>query len=53
MTLQNKNPLGGAIIFFGMGGPKYTGGINFWKEKEGHKIFEDQNVGIHKMTTYR
>ena len=30
----------------------YWGVINFWKEKYGgHKIFDDQNVGSHKMTT--
>ena len=32
--------------------PKYTSGVtNFWKEKQGgHIIFDDQNVGSHKMT---
>ena len=42
-----------AIIFFGMGGgPKYTGGHKFFERKiGGHKIFDNQNVGSHKMTT--
>ena len=33
-------------------GPKYTGGVvNFGKKNRGdHKIFDDQNVGSHKMT---
>ena len=40
---MNSFPLAlGAIILFGMGDSKYTGG---------HKIFDDQNVGSHKMTT--
>ena len=43
----------GAGIFFGRGS-QYTGVINYWKKKTkqgGHKIFDDQNVGSHKMTT--
>ena len=33
-------------------GPKYTGGHKFLERKiGGHKIFDDQNVGSHKMTT--
>ena len=33
-------------------GPRYTGGHNILERKiGGHKIFDDQNVGSHKMTT--
>ena len=44
---------GGPGIFFGRGVPKYTGGLKFLERKIGgpHKIFDDQNVGSHKMTT--
>ena len=45
---------GWAIIFFGMRSPKYTGGHKFLERKiggGGHKIFDNLNVGIHKMTT--
>ena len=32
--------------------PKYTGGHKFLERKKGgHQIFDDQNVGSHKMTT--
>ena len=43
----------GAGISFGRGVPNILGVIHFWKEKMGggHKIFDDQNVGSHKMTT--
>ena len=42
----------GAGIFFGRGRPKYTGGNNFLERKiGGHKMFDDQNVGSHKITT--
>ena len=42
----------GAIIFFGMGGPKYTGGDKFSERKiGGHKLLDDQNVRSYKMTT--
>ena len=46
----------GAGIFFGRGWvPKYTGGHKFLvfgkKNRVGYKIFDDQNVGSHKMTT--
>ena len=39
--------------FFGMGGvPKIQGVHEFLERKiEGHKIFDDKNVGSHKMTT--
>ena len=34
-------------------GPKYTGGLHNFLERKigGHKIFDDQNVGSHEMTT--
>ena len=42
----------GSWHFIRKGGPKYTGGHNFLERKMwGHKIFDDQNVGNHKMTT--
>ena len=38
--------------FLQKGGPKYTGGHKFLERKiGGHKVFDDQNVGSHKMTT--
>ena len=38
--------------FLQNGGPKYTGGHKILERKiGGHKIFDDQNVGSHKMTT--
>ena len=42
------------LAFSSEGGPKYmyTGGHKFLERKiGGHKIFDDQNVGSHKMTT--
>ena len=49
---NNILPIRGAGIFFGKGGPKYTGGHKYLERKiGGHKIFDDQNVGSHKMTT--
>ena len=45
----------GAGIFFGRGVPNIMGGGGGHKFLErmigGHKIFDDQNVGSHKMTT--
>ena len=42
----------GGWHFLWKGGPNILGVINCWKEKQGgHKIFDDQNVGHHKMTT--
>ena len=40
------------VSFSSEGVPKYNGVIKILKEKyRGHKIFDDQNVGSHKMTT--
>ena len=41
------------LAFSSEGGSQiYWGVINFWKEKSGgHKIFDDRNVGNHKMIT--
>ena len=37
--------------FLRKGGPKYTGGHKYLKKKtRGHRFFDDQNVGSHKMT---
>ena len=42
-----------AIIFFSMG-RGFIGGDKFLERKiGGHKIFDDQNAGSHKMTTDR
>ena len=42
----------GAGIFFGRGSQIYWGVINFGKKNiGGHKIFDDQSEGSHKMTT--
>ena len=44
--------IGGAIIFFGRGIPNILGCHKFLERKiGGGKIFDDQNVGSHKMTT--
>ena len=46
-----SSPLGG-YHFLLKGGPKYTRGSKCLERKiGGHKIFDDQNVGSHKMTT--
>ena len=41
----------GDYHFLWKGVPNILGVIIFWKENTGHKIFDDQNVGSHKMTT--
>ena len=44
--------LGGYHFLRNGGVPNILGIINVWIEKQGdHKIFADQNVGSHKMTT--
>ena len=51
----NNQYLRGLSFFFGMRGggcPKHTEVINFWEKKlVDHTIFDDQNVGSHKMIT--
>ena len=49
--LENSYLRGLAFSSEGVG-PKCTGGHNFLERKiGGHEIFDDQNVGSHKMTT--